>query len=287
MYMWRERAVVVGLVSVAALAATPASGSAKGSAGANAGSLAVCQLKHGHTVLQRGTIRIFSIKTAASVGGPSVETGFGCLRGDRKAWKLWESTSDVSQTDNVEQIADTFIALHETLTVNADFGESLTVFDLRNGSNYSIASIYDEKRRAADALAHRGVRARTQRSVPRPRIHVRHGERTAFQHDGRDARDARVPPLPAHARHGRTQRDQPVLAHLHGPHGDLDGERHVPFRERVRRRGTRIDASTGTSTTCAPPGRGPYPSRVCVGGPLHGPAPSKHNTPSEQFEDRP
>lgn len=144
MYMWRERAVVVGLVSVAALAATPASGSAKGSAGANAGSLAVCQLKHGHTVLQRGTIRIFSIKTAASVGGPSVETGFGCLRGDRKAWKLWESTSDVSQTDNVEQIADTFIALHETLTVNADFGESLTVFDLRNGSNYSIASIYDE-----------------------------------------------------------------------------------------------------------------------------------------------
>jgi hypothetical protein len=145
--MWGARAVVVSLVSVAALAATPASGSAKGSAGANAGRPAVCRLKHGHTVLQRGTIRIFSIKTPSSGGpAPSVETVYGCLRGDRKAWKLWESTSpsNIRQTDNVEQVADTFIALHETRSVEANFGESLTVFDLRNGSKYSIASIYDQ-----------------------------------------------------------------------------------------------------------------------------------------------
>ena len=138
--MFGARAVSVGLLSVAALAATPASGSAKGSASANAGSLAACQLKHGHTVLRRGPVRIFSVKT----GGGRVETGYGCLRGSRKAWKLWEFTLDISQTNNVEQVAGTFIALHTTLAVNADFGESLTVFDLRNGSKYSIASIFDQ-----------------------------------------------------------------------------------------------------------------------------------------------
>ena len=141
--MWGARAVVVGLVSVAALAATPASGSAKGSAGANAGSPAACQLKHGHTVLRHGTVRIFSITTGSIRKDEFSETGYGCLSGSHEAWKLWEFVSPVHQTDTVEQVEGSFIALHTTLSVNANFGESLTVFDLRNGSHYSIASIFD------------------------------------------------------------------------------------------------------------------------------------------------
>ena len=142
--MWGARAVSVGLISVAALAATPPSGSAKSLAGAHAGSPAACQRKHGHTVLQRGTVRIFSITTGSVSKGEFSQTGYGCLSGSRKAWKLWEFTSNVPQTDNVEQVEGPFIALHTTLTVNANRGESLTVFDLRNGTKYSIASIFDE-----------------------------------------------------------------------------------------------------------------------------------------------
>jgi hypothetical protein len=144
MYMWGARAVSVGLISVAALVVTPASGSAKGRARADAGSPATCQRKHGHTVLRRGTIRIFSITKGSVSKGEYFQTGYGCLSGSRKAWKLWEFASDVHQTDTVEQVEGPFIALHTTLTVNADFGESLTVFDLRDGAKYSIASIFDQ-----------------------------------------------------------------------------------------------------------------------------------------------
>jgi hypothetical protein len=95
-------------------------------------------------VLQRGTVRIFSITTGSVRRREYSETGYGCLSGSRTAWKLWEFASDVNQTDKVEQIDGPFIALHTTLTVNANLGESLTVFDLRNGTKYSIASIFDE-----------------------------------------------------------------------------------------------------------------------------------------------
>lgn len=89
---------------------------------------AVCQRRPGHTVTRRGEVRVFRASGVV----------YGCLKDSSSAWPLWSASR--SQTGWVAQVNRQFIAVDSRTGDQYAFDASLSVFDLRAGGSYSIAS---------------------------------------------------------------------------------------------------------------------------------------------------
>ncbi len=64
---------------------------------------------------------------------------YGCLRGSSRLVLLWDV--QLEQTGSLQQVAGRFVAVRTTLSNQYTFDEAVSVFDLRNGATYSIASL--------------------------------------------------------------------------------------------------------------------------------------------------
>jgi hypothetical protein len=96
-----------------------------------------CQHLRGHTILRRGSVRVF---TASG-------TVYGCLAGRKLAWGLWESEHNLTQarTGSVRQVAGRFLAFAESFNDQYGFSQSLEVADLGNGATYTVAMLAESE----------------------------------------------------------------------------------------------------------------------------------------------
>ena len=78
-----------------------------------------CQHLRGHTILRRGSVRVF---TASG-------TVYGCLAGRKLAWGLWESEHNLTQarTGSVRQVAGRFLAFAESFSQRLDAPHAGTI----------------------------------------------------------------------------------------------------------------------------------------------------------------
>lgn len=126
------RALAVGVVMLATIAL---SGAADGAAAPRRHHGAtVCQRRHGHTIMARGSVRVF----VPPHPGKRFAVAYGCLRGSTREVPLYSTW--IEEQGTVAQIVAPFVVAESHFSNQYGFRDSLAVYDLATGRSYDVAT---------------------------------------------------------------------------------------------------------------------------------------------------